>query len=107
GYEFRVVLLRNGGDSAMSGTLALTTGALPAAIPAYATSGPAPRAGFITFGAGTFGLVIDHTGRVVWYREFPAGGPGLNFMAEPNGRFVGRLPTADPNDDDPMLEVTA
>src|SRR5206468_221350 len=41
-----------------------------------------------------YGLVIDNSGRVVWYRRF-ADGPGLNFMAEPNGHYVARPETPD------------
>ena len=54
-----------------------------------------------------YGIVIDRTGRVVWYKQFPSGGPGLNFMAQPNGRYVGRLITADTSDVDPMVDVDA
>src|SRR6185369_10590363 len=54
--------------------------------------------------AGRYGLVIDNTGRVVWYRRF-ADGPGLNFMATSNGKYVLRPPVLDPNALAPWLEV--
>lgn len=41
---------------------------------------------------------------MVWYRLFPDG-PGLNFMAQPNGRYVARPATPDPNDRDPWVEI--
>ena len=54
------------------------------------------------FSAGKYGLVIDNTGRVVWYLHFD--GPSLNFQAQPNGRYVARPGTADPTDVEPLLE---
>ena len=102
-YLMRAVVFFRG-DSAVSGSLAVTTGALPPDLPAYATSGSAPTPGYFVFSAGNYGLVIDHTGRVVWYRRFPPAGPGLNFMAQFNGRYVGRVLTPDTTDDDPMVE---
>jgi hypothetical protein len=48
--------------------------------------------------------VIDNTGRVVWYRRFP-NGPGLSFMAQPNGRYVARPPTPEPGDLEPWIEL--
>ena len=103
-YEFRLVVI-SGTDSTVSDPLPLTTGALPLDLPAYSAGGSSPTPGFYSFGAGQYGLVIDHTGRVVWYKAFPIGGPGLNFEAQPVGRYVGRYPTPDPTDDDPMMEI--
>ena len=103
-YQFRAVAYL-GGDSVLSDSVAFTTGALPGNLPAYTAGGTSPLPGYFVFSAGTYGLVIDHTGRVVWYREFLPGGPGLNFMAEPSGSYVGRVVTADPTDDDPMAEI--
>ena len=105
-YLMRAVVFFRG-DSAMSNPLALTTGALPADLPSYTTSGTAPDPGYFVFSAGNYGLVIDHTGRVVWYRRFPPAGPGLNFMAQLNGRYIGRVVTPDTTDDDPMVEYGA
>jgi hypothetical protein len=51
-----------------------------------------------------YGVVIDNTGRVVWYHRFP-NGPGLSFMAEPNGRYVARPSTPDPADLEPWVEI--
>ena len=84
--------------------LDFTTGALPSDLPHYETSGSDPSPGFVVFAAGKYGLVIDNTGRVVWYRRF-ANGPGLNFMAQPTGRYVVRPPTPEPTDIEPWLEI--
>jgi len=71
------------------------TGSLPPDLPTYVAGGSDPSPGFIVFAARRYGLAIDNTGRVVWYRAF-ANGPGLNFQPQPNGRFVARPPPPDP-----------
>jgi hypothetical protein len=83
--------------------IALTTDSLPSDLPHYAASGADPSPGFVVFAAGKYGLVIDNSGRVVWYHRF-ANGPGLTFMAQPNGRYVARPPTTDPTDIEPWVE---
>ena len=84
----------------------LTTGALPEDLPGYSAGGPAPSAGYVVFGAGMYGLVIDNTGRVVWYHRFPAG-PGLNFQVQPNGRYYARPPITLPGALGPWVELDA
>lgn len=79
----------NGCGASFGPDLSLATGPLPADLPRYRAGGPAPSPGYVVFGAGSYGLVIDNTGRVVWYRRFE-GGPGLNFQAQPNGRYAAR-----------------
>jgi Arylsulfotransferase (ASST). len=81
-----------------------TTGPLPSDLPRYSASGSDPSPGFVVFAAGVYGLVIDNTGRVVWYRRFP-NGPGLSFMAEPNGHYVARPATPDPSQVGSWVEV--
>jgi len=85
-------------------SLTITTGPLPVDLADYATAGSDPSPGYVVFSAGRYGLVIDNTGRVVWYRRF-ADGPGLNFMATSNGKYVLRPPVLDPNALAPWLEV--
>jgi hypothetical protein len=51
-----------------------------------------------------YGIVIDNTGRVVWYHRFPTGA-GLNFMAQPNGRYVARPATPPAGDLEPWVEI--
>jgi hypothetical protein len=80
------------GGSAVSSAAEFTTRSLPTDLPSYVASGEAPSPGYVVFAAGKYGLVIDNGGRVVWYRRF-ADGPGLNFMAEPNGHYVARPET--------------
>lgn len=85
--------------------LTITTDTLPSDLPRYAASGPDPSPGFVAFAAGKYGLVIDNIGRVVWYRRFEPNGPGLNFQAQPNGRWVGLPATPDPSDVEEFIEV--
>ena len=81
----------------------LTTGDLPEDVPRYSRwVGPEP--GYIVFAVGTYGVVIDNTGRVVWYHRFP-NGLGLSFAAKPKGRYVARLVTPDPTDVEPWVEI--
>lgn len=94
--DYVMVLVMYGACGVTTDSLpALTTGALPADLPAYATEGSDPSPGYVAFAAGPFGLVIDNSGRVVWYHRFD-GGPGLNFQPQPNGRYLARPPSPDP-----------
>lgn len=88
-YDFWVMVY-GGPDSALSPRLTLVTGSLPGDLPSYTAGGTSPLPGYVVFGAGNYGLVIDNTGRVVWYRRFPPNGPGLNFMSQPSGQYVAR-----------------
>ncbi len=102
-YVLRAVAYGPGG-TAVGDSLSFTTGPLPTDIPAYSAGGDAPGPGFVVFGAGQFGVVIDNTGRVVWYHRFP-NGPGLNFQPQPTGRYVARPTTPDPADRDLWVEI--
>ena len=51
-----------------------------------------------------YGVVIDNTGRVVWYHRF-VNGPGLSFMAQPMGRYLARPPTPAVGDMEPWVEL--
>ena len=92
------------GEPVLGSAVRITTGTLPSDLPHYEASGPDPSPGYVVFAAGPYGLVIDNAGRVVWYRRFPEG-PGLNFMAQANGRYVARPTTADPGDVESWLEI--
>ena len=94
-YFLRVVAY--GGGQVTSGELlSFTTDSLPSDLPRYVASGVDPTPGYVVFAAGQYGLVIDNTGRVVWYLRF-AGGPGLNFKAEPTGHYYARPSASGPN----------
>src|SRR6476661_2509677 len=102
-YELRLVAY--GAGATIEGQpRALTTGSLPADLPLYSASGSGPAPGFVVFGAGRYGLVIDNSGRVVWYRRFDDG-VGLAFMAEPDGRYATRPSTPAAGDIEPWLEI--
>jgi hypothetical protein len=102
-YTIRAIAFGAGGN-VDGDPVEVETGPLPTDLPKYSTSGSDPSPGFVVFAAGMYGLVIDNTGRVVWYRRFP-NGPGLSFMAEPNGRYVARPGTSDPSQVAAWVEV--
>ncbi|MGH7644801.1 MAG: arylsulfotransferase family protein, partial [Gemmatimonadales bacterium] len=91
------------GGSESGDSLVFTTDTLPADLPRYTAGGPDPSP---VFAAGRYGLVIDNTGRVVWYHQFPTS-PGLNFQAQPTGRYYARPATPDPTDRDLWVEIDA
>ena len=103
-YSARVAAFGPGGES-LGEEQSFTTGHLPTDLPSYTASGPAPSRGYVAFAAGRYGLVIDNTGRVVWYRRFDPTGPGLNFQPQPNGRYVAMPATLDPGDTPSFIEV--
>ena len=102
-YTLRAVAYGAGG-STLSDAIRLSTADLPTDLPHYSATGSDPSPGYVVFAAGMYGLVIDNTGRVVWYHRFP-NGPGLSFMAQPNGRYVARPSTPDPTDIEPWVEI--
>lgn len=84
--------------------LEVETGPLPSDVPTYVAAGADPSPGYVVLAAGMYGLVIDNTGRVVWYRRFPTG-LWLNFMAQPNGRYVARNVTPSTTDIESWIEL--
>lgn len=102
GYELRLVAYGDGGTTA-SEPLHVTTGSLPDDLPRFRAGGPASSPGYLVFASGQYGLIIDGSGRVVWYLRFPDG-PSLNFQAQVDGRYVARPTTADPADVEPLVE---
>jgi Arylsulfotransferase (ASST) len=103
-YMLRVVAYGSG-QTVLSDLQGFTTDTLPLGLPSYLASGTESPPGYVAFAAGAYGLVIDNTGRVVWYHRFAPLGPGLNFQPQPNGRYVAHPPTADPSDLEPWVEV--
>lgn len=102
-YVLRPIAYGPGG-TVVGGELELTTGALPIDLPSYTASGPDPSPGYVVFAAGLYGIVIDNTGRVVWYRRFE-NGAGLSFMAQPSGRYAARPATPAIGDVEPWIEI--
>jgi outer membrane protein assembly factor BamB len=84
--------------------MSFTTGSLPADLPRFTASGADPSPGYVAFAAGNYGMVIDNTGRTVWYHRFP-NGPGLNFQPQPNGRYTARPPTSSPGETGKWVEI--
>lgn len=93
-----------GGRSVIGDAVEIRTEDLPGDLPYYMASGSDPSPGYVVFAAGMYGVVIDNTGRVVWYHRFPYG-PGLAFMAQSNGHYVGRPTTLSPSPADPWVEI--
>ena len=110
GYHTQVVAFNECGRSE-GAVLSFATGTLPSDLPSYAAGGPDPSPGYVAFAAGSYGVVIDNAGRVVWYHRFP-NGPGLNFQPQPNGRYAARPTPATPGalaqwvEIDPLGNVT-
>lgn len=100
-YVARPVAYGDGG-AALGDSLEITTGVLPVDLPRYIANGPDPSPGYVLFASAPYALVIDNSGRVVWYRRFPTG-PGLNVMARPTAQYVLRPPTPDPADLEPWV----
>ena len=92
------------GGTASGDTVQVTTNPLPGDLPTYSAAGGNPAPGFVVLAAGNYGIVIDNDGRVVWYYRWP-NGPGLNFIALPNGHYAARAPTPDPGDIEPWVEI--
>lgn len=85
------------GTSTTGDTLRFTTGPLPGDLPVYSAGGSSPSPGYVVFGAYPYGVVIDNSGRVVWYRHLD-GGPTLNFQVQPTGRYTTMPITAQETD---------
>jgi hypothetical protein len=109
-YNIQLVAFNSCGETA-GAVLLFATDTLPADLPKYEGAGADPSPGYVVFAAGRYGLVIDNTGRVVWYHRFP-NGPGLNFQAQSNGRYAARPASSTPGEIarwveiDPLGEVT-
>jgi arylsulfotransferase ASST len=102
-YVLRAVA-RGAGGATVGDAVELTTDTLPSDLPRYVAGGQDPTPGYVVFSAGRYGVVIDNTGRVVWYRRFP-NGPGLTFTAEPSGKYYARVPAPAPAGPSPWVEL--
>ena len=86
-----------------SDSVIFTTGALPNDLPPFRASGNDPTPGFVTFAVRDYGVVIDNTGRIVWYHRFP-GRTGLSFAAQA-GRYYARPNVIEPVGAGPWIEI--
>jgi len=102
-YRLRVTVWR-GALATTSAAVTFTTGSLPGDLPRYQAGGDDATPGYVIFAVGAWLLAIDNTGRVVWYHRL-AEGTSLNFMAQPNGRYVARPATPDPVDAERWVEL--
>lgn len=81
------VNLRVGGVEEAVDTLSFSTGARPTWIPVAGTSGSGATDGFLAISYPGGPVIIDNSGRVVWYVESPE--PILNsFQAHPSGFYT-------------------
>lgn len=101
-YVLRVIAF--GSRTVTGEALSFITGLLPDDLPTVVAGGPDPSAGYVVLADGPYGVVVDNEGRVVWYHRFPRG-PGLNFQAQPNGRYVARPWPEEPGTPQPWIEV--
>lgn len=104
GTTYSLRIAAHGAEILFSDTVTFVTGPLPEDLPQYVASGSHPLPGYVVFGSGRYGVVIDNSGRVVWYRRFPDG-VGLNFQPQATGRYTARPPTPDPTDLEPWVEI--
>jgi hypothetical protein len=88
GAAYRLaVVAYGGGDSTVGEALELTAGPLPGDLPTFTAGGTRPGPGFVAFAAAAYGIVVDNTGRTVWYRRL-ADGPTLNFQVVASGHYA-------------------
>ena len=85
-YQIETVVYE-GGVALAADTSTLQSGQLPSWIPAMGTIGVDTTPGFLTLSLPDGGVIVDNTGRVVWYAHMPAG--VLNsFQAHANGTYT-------------------
>lgn len=84
-YSFETNLVDAGTALAVD-TAAFNSGSLPAWIPALGVIGTDTTPGYLTLSLPSGPIIIDNTGKVVWYRDFP-GGVLNSFQAHLNGTY--------------------
>ncbi|MGB5674452.1 MAG: aryl-sulfate sulfotransferase [Gemmatimonadota bacterium] len=85
-YSLEIVLSADGIADVVD-TLLYTTGPLPDWLPSIAPVGADPAPGFLVLSAPGGPVIIDNTGRVVWYVTAPD--PVLSsFQAHPDGSYT-------------------
>ena len=101
-YELQVVAF-GAGDTIAGPRLQATTGSLPEDLPQFHARGTGAEPGYLVFSIGSYGVALDHSGRVVWYVRLP--GASLNFQPQRNDHYIARPGTPDPEDVEPLLEL--
>jgi hypothetical protein len=71
-YELQLIAVNSCAFSAGT-VLEFATDSLPHDLPAFRASGSDPSPGYVVFAAGSFGVVIDNSGRVCGITDFLAG----------------------------------
>ena len=85
-YSLGIVLTVDGVEHVVD-TLSFTTGSLPDWLPAAVPVGVSPADGYLTLSVPGGPVILDNTGRVVWYVTAPD--PVLsNFQAHPGGSYT-------------------
>jgi len=92
-YSLRVVATGLDGEVATSDPVSFRTGALPETVPSFIASSSGDvqpgytMIGWFTQGAPhNYAVIVDQTGRVVWYRETP--GSISDFQKQPDGTYT-------------------
>jgi len=86
-YALRVILTRAGAADSSVDTLAFSSGSLPTWIPVIGSLGTSGEAGYLALSLPDGAVIVDNTGKVVWYHHSPNG--ALNsFQAHPNGSYT-------------------
>ena len=102
-YQLQPVLYGTG-QSVTAAAHSFATDKLPDDLPTFLASGADPSPGFVVFATQFYGVIIDNTGRVVWYKRFDVGA-GLGFMPTELGTFVAKPVTRAPDDVESWIEL--
>ncbi len=86
-YSLEVSIVIAGQSPTAVDTAQFTSGSLPAWIPAPTAQGTDTTPGYLAMALPEGGIVVDNTGKVVWYKTFP-GGVLNSFMVQANGFYT-------------------
>jgi arylsulfate sulfotransferase len=86
-YTFETILVTEDGAAISADSGAFTSGSLPPWVPIIGAIGTASMPGFIALSLPDGAVIVDNTGKVVWYKYSPNG--VLNsFQAHPSGQYT-------------------
>ena len=86
-YSLEIRLWRPNLTAFAAETLGFTTGAYPAWIPRANVAGASPAAGYLLVSYPDGPVILDNTGKIVWYRFQPGGVLG-SWQAQANGLYT-------------------